>query len=129
MKTPRKLTSLLLALLLVFALAATAAAEGDGAGATNYPGKITVDNPKNGTIYTAYKIFDVVYEKPTTTEHYSYTIDRSNEWFTTVQGYTGLILTQVNDTDIYVVTKKDTFSAPSFAETLKAAVDDKTGGK
>ena len=127
MKTARKLTSLLLALLLVFALAATAAA--DDAGTTTNPGSITVDNPIENQTYTAYKIFDVVYDDPTATGHYSYTIDSSNEWFTTVQSYTGLKLTRVNDTDTYVVTKNSTFSAPSFAETLKANVKDKTDGK
>ena len=126
MKTPRKLTSLLLALLLVFALAATAAADEPS---TPTKGTITVDNPIGEHVYKAYKIFDVVYDNENP-RHYSYTIDsRNNEWFQTVQSYTGLTLTQVNDTGIYVVTKKDTFSAPSFAETLNAAVADKTGGK
>ena len=126
MKTPRKLTSLLLALLLVFALAATAAAE-ETAGTTT--GSITVVNPIGTHVYKAYKIFDVVYDNENP-RHYSYTIDsRNNEWFQTVESYTGLTLTQVNGTGIYVVTKKDTFSAPSFAETLNAAVADKTGGK
>ncbi len=127
MKTARKLTSLLLALLLVFALAATAAADGD-----NYPGKITVDNPKDGTTYIAYKIFDVVYEEPTTTEHYSYTIQRDSEWYNTVDTYAtnntnSLKLTQVNGTNTYIVEKLADFSAPSFAKALKAAVNEKNG--
>lgn len=123
MKTPRKLTSLLLALLLVFALAATAAA--DEPGTNTNPGSITVVNPKENTKYTAYKIFDVVYD---TKDHYSYTIDStSNPWFSTVQSYAnptenGLKLTRVNDTSTYIVEKLDGFSAPHFAAALSTAL-------
>lgn len=128
MKTPRKLTSLLLALLLVFALAATAAAE-ETAGTTT--GSITVDNPIKNQEYKAYKIFDVVYEEPTK-EHYSYTIKDDSPWFETVKAYAtpehGLTLTEVAGTTptTYVVTIDDTnatnkFSAPSFADALKKA--------
>lgn len=128
MKTPRKLTSLLLALLLVFALAATAAAE-ETAGTTT--GSITVVNPIKNQEYKAYKIFDVVYEEPTK-EHYSYTIKDDSPWFETVKAYAtpehGLTLTEVAGTTptTYVVTIDDTnatnkFSAPSFADALKKA--------
>ena len=118
MKTPRKLTSLLLALLLVFALAATAAAE-ETAGTTT--GSITVDNPIEGQTYTAYKIFDVVYD--TAKERYSYTIEHTSPWFDTVKSYTaGLKLTQVNDTNTYIVEKLGDFSAPTFADILKKAL-------
>ena len=120
MKTPRKLTSLLLALLLVFALAATAAAE-ETAGTTT--GSITVDNPIKNQEYKAYKIFDVVYEEPTTANHYSYTIEKSSPWFETVKNYTtGLTLTQVDGTNTYIVEKLADFSAPSFAATLSTAL-------
>lgn len=127
MKTPRKLTSLLLALLLVFALAATAAA--DGTVTNTNKGSITVDNPITGRTYTAYKIFDVVYEEPTTKNHYSYTIKDDSAWYPTVSGYAteanGLTLTPVADTtaNTYVVTfDENKFSAPSFAATLKNAL-------
>ena len=138
MKTPRKLTSLLLALLLVFALAATAAADGTDTPATPPKGSITVDNPIDGQTYTAYKIFDVVYDNA---DHYSYTIKENSEWYNTVKGYAeveanGLTLTKVANMTptTYVVTIDDTagsnkFSAPSFAETLKAAVGGMTGGR
>lgn len=132
MKTPRKLTSLLLALLLVFALAATAAAEGADAGTTTYPGSITVDNPITGHNYTAYKIFDVVYDAAK--ENYSYTIDGGSPWYNTVNDYaatptSGLTLTHVGDTtsNTYVVTTTDAFSAPAFADALKEDVAGKTG--
>ena len=133
MKHARKLTSLLLALVMVFALAVTVAAE--GAAGTTIRGKITVVNPKGETTYTAYKIFDVVYDNATPTKHYSYTIDstKNSDWFTTVKEYaettgSGLTLTQVEGTNTYVVTfNKDEFSAPKFAETLNGAVNGKAG--
>ena len=83
-----------------------------------------MDNPVADKTYTAYKIFDVVYD--TDREHYSYTIEKSSPWFETVNGYTaGLQLTPVADTtsNTYVVTFDESeFSAPSFAETLKNAL-------
>lgn len=120
MKHARKLASLLLALVMVFALATTAFAAGSGS--------ITVDNPIAGQTYTAYKIFDVVYG---TEGHYSYTIDSSSEWFTTVQAYAteanGMTLTQVNGSTTYNVTTTGAFSAPNFAAALKEAVASKNG--
>ena len=127
MKHARKLTSLLLALVMVFALAVTVAAEETTTAPT---GSITVDNPKSETTYTAYKIFGVTYKG----DNYSYTIEKSSPWFGTVKGYTaGLTLTQVNGTDTFVVTITDDFSAPHFAAALstalKAASTPITGGK
>ena len=121
MKTVARIASLLLALVMVFGLSVTAFAAG--------PGTITVDNPIAAQTYTAYKIFDVVYDAE---GHYSYTIDSSNEWFTTVQAYAteanGLTLTQANGSTTYIVTTTNAFSAPDFAVALKAAVTGKTGG-
>ena len=131
MKSTRKLASLLLALVMVFALAVTAfATETGGTTTTPTTGTITVANPVANRTYTAYKIFDVVYD---TKDHYSYTIDSSsNEWFETVRTYAndtmhGLTLTQVNGGDTYVVTIGNGFSAPDFAVALKAAVSGKVG--
>lgn len=128
MKHARKLASLLLALVMVFALATTAFAT--EAGTTTTTGTITVDNPVAGQTYTAYKIFDVVYDAAK--EHYSYTIASNSEWFNTVSTYAndtthGLTLTQVNGGDTYVVTTGNGFSAPDFAVALKAAVNGMTG--
>lgn len=127
MKRTRKLASLLLALVMVLALATTAFATEAG---TTTTGTITVDNPVAGQTYTAYKIFDVVYDAAK--EHYSYTIASTSEWFNTVSTYAndtthGLTLTQVNGGDTYVVTTGNGFSAPDFAATLKTAVSGKTG--
>ena len=129
MKHARKLTSLLLALVMVFALAVTVAA--DGTTGTTGTGSITVENPIEGQNYTAYKIFNVVYDEATP-KHYSYTIENTSEWFSTVETYanganSGLTLTKVGDTTTYVVTTTGDFSAPPFADALKAAVAGKTG--
>ena len=125
MKHARKLASLLLALVMVFALATTAFAAG------TVTGTITVENPVKDQTYTAYKIFDVVYD---TNDHYSYTIDKTNEWYGTVLAYTNdpkhdLQLTQVNDGDTYVVTTGKSFSAPDFADALKDALKADVNGK
>lgn len=74
MKHARKLASLLLALVMVFALATTAFATETG---TTTTGTITVANPVEGQTYTAYKIFNVVYDEATP-KHYSYTIDSTS---------------------------------------------------
>lgn len=129
MKHARKLASLLLALVMVFALATTAFATGTVTTPTT--GTITVDNPQNGTTYTAYKIFDVVYDTNGANGHYSYTIDSTSEWFNTVDTYSkqtnsGLTLAQVGVTT-YVVTTGNGFSAPDFAVALKGNVTGKTG--
>ncbi len=124
MKNLKKLTTLLLALLMVFALSATAFATGE-------TGTITVDNPVAGQTYTAYKIFDVVYN--TEKSAYSYTIAGNSEWSEVVMNadgsskITGLTFEKAFSEDIYVVTKSDAFSAAEFANTLKAAVAGKTG--
>ena len=119
MKHARKLTSLLLALVMVFALAVTVAAE-EAAGTTG-TGSITVENPREGQEYKAYKIFDVVYDNA---GHYSYTIESGSPWYNTVHDYAipanALTLTQVGDTTTYVVTfGRVIFSAPKFAAALK----------
>ena len=129
MKHARKLTSLLLALVMVFALAVTVAAEGTTG--TTGTGRITVVNPIEGQNYTAYKIFNVVYDEATP-KHYSYTIEGGSDWYTTVSDYAtdpahGLKLTKVEGTDTYVVTTTSDFSPAAFADALKAAVRGKIG--
>lgn len=125
MKHARKLASLLLALVMVFALAVTVAADDTGS--------ITVNNPVANQEYKAYKIFDVVYD--TAKKHYSYTIDGGDSkspWYDTVSAYAtteanGLKLTQVEGTNTYVVTTTSDFSPADFAVALKAAVGEKAG--
>ena len=125
MKHARKLASLLLALVMVFALATTAFATEPEGTTTTPTGSITVDNPVAEQEYKAYKIFDVVYDAAK--KYYSYTIKGTSEWFDTVNDYAipnhGLTLTKVGATDTYVVTiDENQFSAPSFAAALKTAL-------
>lgn len=122
MKALKKLMALTLTVLLVLSLSVAAFAAGEGS--------ITVDNPKTGETYTAYKIFDVTYSDDKSA--YSYTIQGDSDWFSTVDVYaksegSGLTLTKVGDTNTYVVTTTDAFSAPKFAAALKEAVAGKTG--
>jgi len=108
-------------LMLTMALAITVFAAGSGS--------ITVENPKDGETYTAYLIFDVVYNEDKSA--YSYTIASDSQWLTTVQGYAGVTLSDaVTDADgntFYIVTKNDAFSAAAFANVLKAAGQGMTG--
>ena len=69
MKTAKKFASLLLVMVMVFAMATTAFAAED-------KGTIIVDNPVADQTYTAYKIFDVTYSG----SNYSYTIKTTSEW-------------------------------------------------
>ena len=122
MKTAKKFASLLLVMVMVFAMATTAFAAED-------KGTIIVDNPVADQTYTAYKIFDVTYSG----SNYSYAIKTTSEWYSTVKAYAetggnGLTLTGVaGDTTTFVVSTTDAFSAPAFANALKAAMSGKTG--
>lgn len=123
----KKIASILLVLMLVLAMAVPALAE---------TGSITVDNPKTGVTYTAYKIFDVKYNATKTA--YSYTISGTSEWFdvvaitagdgTVTSKITGLTFVKAASENTYVVEMEETvFSAAAFANTLKDNVTGKTG--
>ncbi len=128
MKHARKLASLLLALVMVFALATTAFAAETGATTT---GTITVANPVENHTYTAYKVFDVVYDNQ---GHYSYTLpafpDDDTTWYSMVRAYatkkdSGLVQHVVGTPDaesgaesIFFTTDKN-FSPADFAAYLK----------
>lgn len=122
MKTMKKLTCVMVALVLMLALCVTAFAAGTGS--------ITVDNPKDGVTYTAYKIFDVVYNTDKTA--YSYTIAGSSPWYSVVDAYaktadSHLTLAKAACEDTYIVTTTAGFSAAKFSAALKAAVEGKVG--
>ncbi len=123
MKNSTKFTSIILAIVVAITLTVTSFATATGS--------IVVDNPIENTDYTAYKIFDVVYNDAGTA--YSYTIDSTSEWFSTVEAYangadSGVVLNQVNGSSVYnVVMDMDVFSAPVFADALGAAATGKTG--
>lgn len=121
MKTMKKLTCVMVALVLILALCVTAFAAGTGS--------ITVDNPKGGVTYTAYKIFDVVYNTDKDKNAYSYTIAGSSPWYSVVDAYaktadSHLTLAKAASEDTYIVTTTAGFSAAKFSAALKAAVDE-----
>lgn len=75
MKHARKLTSLLLALVMVFALAVTVAA--DGTTGTTGTGSITISNAAKGETYTIYKLFDATVNADGSSIAYTGTIPES----------------------------------------------------
>ena len=129
MKHARKLASLLLALVMVFALATTVFASETVTPPTT--GTITVANPVEGRTYTAYKVFDVTYDE---SGHYSYTLPAfptaDNAWYLNVRGYatipnSGLIQHVVGTPDAesgaesIFFTTDEKFSPADFAAYLK----------
>ena len=122
MKCTRKFASLLLALVMVFALATTAFAT--EAGTTTTTGTITVANPVEGQTYTAYKIFDVTYDE---SGHYSYTLDLDSPWYLMVPVYAKqfetLVWTPMEGTGKSFITIKDGFSPAHFASFLEANLE------
>ena len=122
MKRTRKLASLLLALVMVFALATTALATDPGT--TTTTGTITVANPVEGQTYTAYKIFDVTYDE---SGHYSYTLDIGSPWYLMVPNYANregtLVWTPMEGTGKSFITIKDGFSPADFARFLEANLE------
>ena len=115
----KKAVSLILAMMMTMAMSLTAfAAE---------KGTITVANPMEGQEYTAYKIFDVVYNG--NKNAYAYSIQSDSEWFADIQGYGKITLDQINGGNKYVVKKADDFSAADFANYLKGKTTGKTGVK
>lgn len=75
MKHARKLTSLLLALVMVFALAVTAFAQDETV--TGGTGSITISNAAKGETYTIYKLFDATVSADNTSIAYTGTIPDS----------------------------------------------------
>lgn len=121
MKSVRKIIGLIMALLLSAAMATAVFAVDTGS--------ITVENPKAGEDYTAYLVFDVVYNEDQSA--YSHTIAADSQWLPTVQSFAGVTLSNaVTDgagNTFYIVTPNDQFSAAAFAKVLQGAVADKSG--
>lgn len=121
MKAIRKTLGFVMVLAVMLSLANTAFAGNSGS--------ITVENPKESETYTAYRIFDVVYNDDRSA--YSYTIASDSLWLAVVQGYAGVTLSDaVTDGDgntFYIVTKNDNFSAAAFSKVLQGASEGKTG--
>lgn len=119
MKTMKKLTCVMVALVLMLALCVTAfAAE---------TGSITVDNPSNGVTYTAYKIFDVVYNTDKTAYSYTIALNPKSPWYDVVATYDGVTLTPAATGDVSIVTKNDNFSAAKFSNLLRTNITGKSG--
>ena len=135
MKNMKKIASLMLALIMAVAmLLPTSAVKAEG-----QKGSITIESPKDGVTYTAYKIFDVTYSEGATAadDKYAYSIDGNSAWFSAIaQGsgttvsskIAGLELKKVADSNRYTVTKTSGFSAAAFAKTLADFTPKPTGG-
>lgn len=121
MRQGKKLAAVLLSLMMIATMSVGAFAAGSGT--------ITVDNPIIGQTYTAYKIFDVVYDTEpdgSAGDHYAYTINSDSKWLSTVKTYagasgSGMKLELITGT-CYAVVTDGTFSASAFAKALKAKV-------
>ena len=108
MKHARKLASLLLALVMVFALATTAFAQdktvGDGAGS------ITISNAAKGETYTIYKLFDATVSADHKSIAYTGTIPESLELYFTA------------DKNGYISATKAAKDGENMSEGLKTAL-------
>ena len=116
MKHAKKFASLLLALVMVFALATTAFAAG-----TN---SITVEGAQEGETYKLYKMLDLIVNESNTA--YSYTVNTEwKDFFTTGAGKDYVDI----DSQGYVTwkeSKKDSASMEAFGKAAAAAVSEKT---
>lgn len=112
MKHARKLTSLLLALVMVFALAVTVAA--DGTTGTTGTGSITISNAAKGETYTIYKLFDATVSEDGKSIAYTGKIPESlNTYFTA-------------DTNGYISATADATDGANMSDGLKTALKDWT---
>ena len=111
MKHARKLTSLLLALVMVFALAVTVAAEG-----TTEPakGSITISNAAKGETYTIYKLFDATVSEDGKSIAYTGTVPDSLKTYFTADG------------NGYISATADATDGANMSDGLKTALKDWT---
>lgn len=119
MRYRKRLFAMLAAVILI--LPATVYAENSSATDKN-EGSITLDNPVEGVVYTAYKIFDVSYTAGETT-YYSYSIRMDDGWYEYVKGYadqtgSGLVLIPAAEDGTCMVTTTSDFHAAEFASYL-----------
>lgn len=119
MRYRKRLFAMLAAAILI--LPATVYAENSSVTDQN-EGSITLDNPVEGVVYTAYKIFDVSYITGETT-YYSYSIRTDDGWYEYVKAYadqtgSGLILIPAAEDSTCIVTTTSDFRAADFASYL-----------
>lgn len=112
MKHARKLTSLLLALVMVFALAVTVAAEGTTG--TTGTGSITISNAAKGETYTIYKLFDATVSADNTSIAYTGEIPESLKTYFTA------------DKNGYISATEKAKDGENMSEGLKKALKDWT---
>lgn len=108
MKHARKLTSLLLALVMVFALAVTAFAQDETV--TGGTGSITISNAAKGETYTIYKLFDATVSADNTSIAYTGEIPESLKAYFSA------------DTNGYISATKDAKDGENMSEGLKTAL-------
>ena len=108
MKHARKLTSLLLALVMVFALAATAFAQ--DVKVTGGTGSISISNAAKGETYTIYKLFDATVSADGKSIAYTGTIPASLETYFTA------------DANHYISATPEAKDGGSMSEGLKTAL-------
>ena len=112
MKHARKLTSLLLALVMVFALATTVFAQDvPGTGGT---GSITISNAAKGETYTIYKLFDATVSEDGKSIAYTGTVPDSLKTYFTA------------DENGYISATPDAKDGANMSEGLKTALKDWT---
>ena len=112
MKHARKLTSLLLAMVMVFALAVTVAA--DGTTGTTGTGSITISNAAKGETYTIYKLFDATVSEDGKSIAYTGTVPDSLKTYFTA------------DENGYISATPAATDGANMSEGLKAALKDWT---
>lgn len=112
MKHARKLTSLLLALVMVFALAVTAFAQDETV--TGGTGSITISNAAKGETYTIYKLFDATVSEDGKSIAYTGTVPDSLKTYFTA------------DTNGYISATADATDGANMSDGLKTALKDWT---
>ena len=112
MKHARKLTSLLLALVMVFALAVTAFAQDETV--TGGTGSITISNAAKGETYTIYKLFDATVSEDGKSIAYTGTIPESLKTYFTA------------DKNGYISATPKAKDGANMSEGLKTALKDWT---
>lgn len=112
MKHARKLTSLLLALVMVFALATTVFAQDETV--TGGTGSITISNAAKGETYTIYKLFDATVSEDGKSIAYTGTVPDSLKTYFTA------------DTNGYISATEKAKDGANMSEGLKTALKDWT---
>ncbi len=123
----KRITGILMALVLVFAMSGTAFASDlkSYSSSTDTSFTITVDPAYSGETYTAYKIFDVTYSDEDSSGNisYSYTIEGDSVWYSTVSSSGLFTLTQISGSNTYVVVVNDGVTSEQIADAFTSVPD------